>query len=65
MSVAELEKRVSALEKELAELKSALEPLPKKGWESTFGVFADDPGFDEVVRLGRQWREEANKDRGE
>jgi hypothetical protein len=64
MTVTELEQRVTALERELAELKTQLNQKPK-GWESTFGVFANDPVFDEIVRRGREWREEANKDRGE
>jgi len=25
-------------------------------------MFADDPGFDDVIRLGREWRAEANRD---
>lgn len=65
MTVAELEQRVAALERELAELKASLMPKPERAWERTFGVFANDPGFDAIVRAGRQWREEENKDRGE
>jgi hypothetical protein len=65
MSVAELEQRVAALERELAELKATVGERPKQGWESTIGAFANDPLFDEAVRLGREWRDEENKDRGE
>lgn len=66
MTVAELEKRVDALEKELANLRAIVgKSAEDRPWLRTFGVFANDPGFDEIVRLGRQWREEANQDRGE
>jgi hypothetical protein len=27
----------------------------------TFGMFADDPDFDEVLRLGREYREQENR----
>ena len=60
-----LAKRVEALEKEVDALKRLLllQPQAKvgaephaQGWQSTVGLFNDDPGFDEVVRLGRAYR---------
>lgn len=29
-------------------------------WETIFGMFADSEGFEEAVRLGREWREAQN-----
>jgi hypothetical protein len=42
-----------------AELKP-LRPLASVG--ETFGMFAADPEFDEIVRLGREYRERANSE---
>ncbi|HLQ44961.1 MAG TPA: hypothetical protein VK137_09555 [Planctomycetaceae bacterium] len=48
--------RLERLEREVAELKNRqLERKP--GWITKIaGAFANDPDFDEVVRLGREWR---------
>jgi len=62
MTIAELEQRLVAVERELAELKMELKQKQKRGWESTFGIFANDPVFDEVVRQGREWREQVNRE---
>ena len=55
----DLEHRLEALEKQVADLSSRLEELRprKKDWTKSFGVFANDPDHDEAMRLGRQWRE--------
>jgi len=63
MNIAELEQRLVAVERELAELKHRVkEPQPSKAWLATFGAFRDDPLFDEAVRLGREWREQVNRE---
>ena len=56
MSQKSLNERVSQLESELAAVKKHLPPEPT-GWRSLIGVFADDPAFDEAMRLGREYRE--------
>lgn len=64
-----LAKRVENLEAEIAALKQQLQQIatgtPAQAdpnwWKSAFGVFKDDPGFDEVVRLGRKWRQRQPK----
>ena len=50
---------MTSLEQEIAELKAllGLAKPAKKDWESTVGMFANDPTFDEAMELGRQWRE--------
>lgn len=54
-----LEERVEQLEIEIAELggKGARSPRKKNPWR-TFGVFQNDPGFEEAVRLGQEYRRE-------
>lgn len=59
MSQATLEERVEALEQEVAILKKALLEGGKiRDWRSTFGMFADDPGMEEVHRLGQEYRQQ-------
>jgi hypothetical protein len=61
MTNTELENRLSAVETELALLKSKVEQ--KNGtseiawWKKRMGVFADDPAHEEAMRLGREYRE--------
>ena len=56
-----IEERLSALEKELAQIKEQLatdkHPSPSHPWDRVFGSLADSKGFDEAVRLGREYRE--------
>ena len=61
MTLEQLERRVDDLERQLAELRRNCKPLrPLPGVDDTFGMFADDPEFDDIVRLGREYREQAN-----
>ncbi len=61
MGIAELQQRMERLEREVGELKELIrEPRTKrdpKSWMRTVGIFKDDPGFQEVIRLGREYRE--------
>lgn len=61
MSTTELEQRMEHLEHEVCEIKKLLrQPRAKrdrKSWLRTVGIFKDDPGFQEIVRLGREYRE--------
>jgi phosphoenolpyruvate-protein kinase (PTS system EI component) len=60
MTNTELENRLSAVETELALLKSKVEQ--KNGtseiawWKQHIGIFADDPMHEEAMRLGREYR---------
>ncbi len=58
MTIEQLERKVNDLERQVAELRRELKPLGSVA--ETFGMFADDPEFDEIVRLGREYREQAN-----
>jgi hypothetical protein len=60
MASVPLEDRVTALEREVARLKAKVEgPGPNTAdWlETMWGSFANDPAFEEAMRLGREWRE--------
>ena len=61
MTLEQLENKVNDLERQVAQLQRALRPLrPLSRVEDTFGMFADDTDFDEVLRLGREYRDQAN-----
>jgi len=60
MAASSLEQRVSALEVEVARLRTRLDKAekPKADWlDKIWGSFANDPLFEEAVRYGREWRE--------
>ena len=64
MATETLEVRLTMVEDELAQIKRQLAAgKPQSGpvgWEKIFGSFADSEGFDEAVRLGREYREAQN-----
>ncbi len=54
-----LKKRVETLEENVAELTGqGRPPTRKKNPSRTFGIFRNDPDFEEAVRLGREYREQ-------
>lgn len=60
MTNSEIEKRLENLEAEVALLKNKAEKkeeAKKPWWEEIAGTFANDPAFDEAMRLGREYRE--------
>ena len=58
MTLQQLEQRLSDLERQVAELQREIRPLrPFPHVMDTFGMFANDPEFDEIVRLGREYRQ--------
>ncbi len=59
-----LEERLITVETRLDTLQRLIEerlpPTPtkeKRGWQAIVGTFADDPLYEEAMRLGREWRE--------
>jgi hypothetical protein len=55
-----LEERVTALEQEVARLRELLEAKPvaeEPWWQKISGSFANDPIYEEAMRLGRKYRE--------
>jgi hypothetical protein len=59
MATPKLEDRVAALEAEVAKLKAMLQgpAAPADPWQRLWGAFANDPVYDEAMRLGREYRE--------
>lgn len=60
MSTTTLEKRVRALEAEVARLRGKIEvhsSSTRPWWEEIGGAFANDPAFKEAMRLGRKYRQ--------
>ena len=58
MSV-KLEKRVAALEKQVARLRQQQEynmPAGREWLDDLYGKFADDPIFEQAMKLGRKYR---------
>lgn len=59
MAVPEIELRVAALEAVMARLKKQVEKVvPSQGdWlDEIYGVFDNDPIYEEAMRLGREYR---------
>jgi hypothetical protein len=60
MTMAEITERLRALEQAVEELKSQVQRsarVDRRWWTEDAGRFADDPVFEEIVRLGREYRE--------
>ena len=65
MTLQQLEQRITDLERNVADLRHELKSLrPLNSVQDTFGMFANDPDFDEIVRLGREYRDRANAEVG-
>ena len=61
MTREQLEQRVHDLERQIAELRGESMPLrPLGGVQETFGMFAGDAEFEDIVRLGREYRNQVN-----
>ena len=68
MSTKTLTQRVAELEAQLEDVKKRLPPEDSKSSSSSFvesvwGVFRDDPAFDEAMKLGREYRESLRPNR--
>ncbi len=61
MTTADIERRLSALERELARLRtrrpSAEKPHPVQALEQIHATFDNDEAFQEAMRLGCRWRQ--------
>jgi hypothetical protein len=61
MATGTLEERLAVVDAELVQLKQRLDqnilPMTNPWLDQIFGVFKNDPLFEEAVRCGREWRE--------
>jgi hypothetical protein len=58
-----IEERVAILEQELIRLKHLIQDTRStKDWRKTVGMSANDPGFDDMIRLGRAIHEQDQED---
>jgi len=64
MTPSTVEDRIADLEKQFVDLRAqVLNLVPrKKDWRSTVGMIPDDEVARSGERLGREWREQANKE---
>jgi hypothetical protein len=64
MTMAQLEKRLAALEAEVRTLRAQFDSSEPKSrsWTDLFGKYAGDPAFEEATRLGREERERINRE---
>jgi hypothetical protein len=59
----DLERRVTTLENEMSGVKQLLSGArPHKDWRKSVGMSKDDPGFDEMIRLGQEIRQQERED---
>ena len=59
MAPGHIEERVAALEAEIVRLKKRLNrgsTAPRPWWEEIAGGFANDPIFEQAMKLGQQYR---------
>ena len=57
MTLEQLEKRIERLEKLISDETPAAPRRSAKWWLDHAGVFASDPGYDQIVRFGRKYRQ--------
>jgi hypothetical protein len=57
-----LEVRVETLEREVSGMKAMLRSRQQvKDWRATFGMSRNDPDYEELVRLGREIRDQQSE----
>lgn len=61
-SLEDLAGRIAALESAMARMQSRTEQAPKKGWETTFGMFHEDAVMKEIMELGKEIRDAEQPD---
>jgi len=65
MTIEELAQRVKALESDVLSMKQARssQSASATSWiDLIAGTMKDDPGFEEMLRLGKEWRETQRED---
>ena len=59
MAISTIEERLAVLEEKVDRIAAEREPRPEDApwWKKIVGIYKDDPEFDAVERLGREYRE--------
>ena len=57
-----LERRLESLQQQVNERLFRTPLREKQGWPAIVGTFANDPFYEEAMRLGREWRESQFQD---
>ncbi len=57
MTLEQLEKRVERLEKLISDQTLPVPRRSAKWWLDNAGAFTSDPGYDQIVRFGRKYRQ--------
>ena len=57
MTLIQIEERVKALEQSVQRLAGTKRPANRKWYRAQAGRFAGDPVFEEIVKLGRAYRD--------
>jgi len=60
MSTKMLEQKLAELQQRVETLEAKAKPASKRSWRDAIGFAKDDALFSEAMKLGAQWREEAN-----
>ncbi len=62
MEITSVEDRLKRIEREFDKLKHEVLGPRNKTWRQTVGMIPDDEVSRSAEKLGREWREQANKD---
>ena len=62
MSTEMLEQKIVELQQRVETLEARMPPVSKGSWRDAIGFAKDDELFREAMRLGAEWREQANRE---
>lgn len=60
MSIETMEREIAELKQRLERVEAKVENAPRGAWRALIGSQEDDELFREAVRLGAEWRAQAN-----
>ena len=62
MSIEVMEREIAELKQRLEKVEAKVERAPRGAWRELIGSQKDDELFRDAVRLGAEWRAQANAD---
>ncbi len=57
-----MEQKLADLQQRVEALEAKTKPVAKESWREAIGFAKDDPLFSEAMRLGAEWRAQANRE---